>query len=457
MADTPGPVPQDAIDFLAAKKLKPGFDYRDVWREEHAGAFTAAKMSQLDMLSDTRDSLVEALAKGKTYRQWSKQMTPELQKRGWWGVAEATDPLTGETGLVQLGSPRRLHTIYEANMRTARAAGQWARIQRNVTTHPYLLYQLGPSIRHRPQHVAWCGTLLPIDNDFWGYAYPPNGYGCKCWVRQVSHAEYSRLRDQGYQDPLAPRVIDPKTGLPTGHRQQRLLPVSTDTPPLTWRRYVNKRTGEIERVPDGIDPGWDTNPGMAARKQTLARAFMQSMNRAPAAAGAAAAHDVLPVIHADLDREYRAWVGNIERGVLHAAGGRRTIGALTPALVDALHRKVEVTPSTAGLTIEQREVTHLFAKSRKGDKSLSREDIYALVQILANPRAVIWDGGGKRPSLLYVFDPATARDGLLGRLAIRINFAQRDVRTNAIRSGSIVAPTDLRGPRMVRLDDGAEL
>lgn len=457
MADfTPGPVPQEAIDFLAAKKLKVGFDYRDVWRHEHAGQFTIAKMSELDMLSDTRDSLVESLRAGKTFRQWSKQITPELQKRGWWGVAEATDPLTGKTGQVQLGSPRRLHTIYDANIRTARAAGQWERIQRTVTTHPYLLYQLGPSLRHRPQHVAWCGTLLPVDDPFWGWAMPPNGYGCKCWVRQVSHAEYGRLRDRGYQDPLSPQIIDPKTGLPTGHRQTRLLPVSTDAPEITWRKYVNKRTGEIERVPDGIDPGWDTNPGMEARRQTMARAFMQSVNRAPAAAGAAAAAQVLPGIHTALDHEYRAWVRNIENGVVHEAGGRRTIGALTPAIVDALRRKANVTPATAGLTIEQAEATAMFAGAGK-DGAIDRADIYDLRAHLAAPAAVIMDASGATPTLLYVFDPSLPATAARGKMAVRIELGLGPYAVNAIRRCRPLSTDMLSGPRMLRLDDGQPL
>src|SRR6185437_3952098 len=321
-----GPLPQEAIDYLQAKKLRPGFDYRDVWREEHAGAFTIAKMGELDMLSDMRDSLAEALKKGQTLRQWSKQVTPELQKRGWWGVQQATDPLTGKTGLVQLGSPRRLQTIYNANLRTARQAGQWERIQRTRVTHPYLLYLLGPSARHRPQHVAWSGTCLAIDDEFWQYAMPPNGWGCKCWVRQVSRGEFGRLRDDGYQDPLAPMEYDPAPGLPTGRRIKQQLPLKTDSPKLEWRAWVNKRTGEVERVPAGIDPGWDTNPGQAARRQHVAEEFMRSVNRAPAAAGAQAMAQTLPVIHADLDTAYREWVGAIAGGNLHDAGGRRTIG-----------------------------------------------------------------------------------------------------------------------------------
>lgn len=455
--DTTGPLPEEALAYLKAKKLKPGFDHRDVWREEHAGSFTVAKMMHLDMLSDMRDSLAEALAKGHTFRQWSKQVTPELQKRGWWGVQEATDPLTGEKGLVQLGSPRRLKTIYEANLRTARAAGQWERIVRNQRTHPWLLYQLGPSARHRPQHLAWAGTLLPIEDEFWSYAYPPNGYGCKCWVRQVSHAEYGRLRDTGYQDPLAPMELHPDTGLPTGRPVQQVVPVKLEQPKLVFRKWVNKRTGEVQQVVEGIDPGWDTHPGQVARRQQVAREFMGSVNRAPAAAGAAAMAQVLPTIAEDLDGEYRSWVGQVERGELNGVGGRRTLGALTPALVEALQRKAGITPATAGLTIEQRELSHLFAEARKGDKALSREDVYALVQHLMAPAAVIWDGGGKHPALIYVLERSGA-DARYGRLAIRIDFAQgKGDLVNAIRSGGRVPKANLEQAGMVRLDEGEAL
>lgn len=47
-------VPKEALAWFKAKKLKPGFDYRDVWLEEHSAAFTVAKMTQLDLLSDVK-------------------------------------------------------------------------------------------------------------------------------------------------------------------------------------------------------------------------------------------------------------------------------------------------------------------------------------------------------------------------------------------------------------------
>jgi hypothetical protein len=232
--------PKEALEWFRSKGYRIGFDHRDVWREEHARAFTVAKAMEVDVLRSIRDAVDRALGEGRTFRDFAKDLRPELERLGWWGRKEMTDPVTGQERSAQLGSPRRLRVIYRTNMRTARAAGQWDRIQRTRKTHPYLLYQLGPSQRHRPEHVAWVGTLLPADDPWWGTHYPPNGWGCKCHVRQVSRAEAERLKGQ----------------------------VRTEAPQTRTREWVNRRTGEVSHVPEGIDPGWDYNPGAAGRMPT---------------------------------------------------------------------------------------------------------------------------------------------------------------------------------------------
>jgi hypothetical protein len=265
MADTrsPGPVPRDALDYFQAKDVRPGFSYEDVWGDEHAHAFTVAKMTRLDLLETTRASLEDALAEGKTFRQWSQEIKPELQKRGWWGIKEQIDPHTGISERVQLGSPARLKTIYRANMRSARAAGQWQRIQRTKDSRPYLTYRLGPSEHHRPEHVDWQGLTLPVDDPTWGQISPPNGYGCKCWIEQIDDATRERYKQDGVPDATAGQEIDPETGQPTGRRIARQVPAKTSRPELKKKRYVNKRTGEIQYAPAGVHPAWANNSGQA--------------------------------------------------------------------------------------------------------------------------------------------------------------------------------------------------
>ena len=173
----PGPVPAEALEFFRAKRLRPSFSYLDVSAEEHALEFTVAKSAQFDILDDVRGALREHLAGGGTLRTFEKQLTPILRAKGWWGRKQVTDPETGETVEAQLGSPRRLKTIFRSNMRAARAAGQWERIQRTKAALPFLLYRLGPSREHRDEHVAWNGTLLPADDPWWHDHCPPNGWG----------------------------------------------------------------------------------------------------------------------------------------------------------------------------------------------------------------------------------------------------------------------------------------
>ncbi|NVK42123.1 MAG: head morphogenesis protein [Oceanospirillaceae bacterium] len=230
--------PKEALAWFDSKSLKVGFDYRDVWQQEHSKAFTVAKAMQVDILSDIKTAIESALKDGKTFSQFRAELTPVLQDKGWWGRQEMTDPLDGRLKEVQLGSARRLRTIYRTNMRTSRAAGQWQRIQRTAKSHPFLQYNLGPSEHHRTEHESWNKLVLPANDPFWHTHFVPNGWGCKCRIRQISTAEAKRL------------------GINTA-------------PPIQTQEWVNKRTGEVHQVPKGIDPGWAYNPGTSRNQPVV--------------------------------------------------------------------------------------------------------------------------------------------------------------------------------------------
>lgn len=264
-ADKPGysfdrGAPPEVAAFFKNKRLRPSFDWQDVEPEEHAVAFTVAKAMNLDVLTAIQGALKGALDNGVPYEQFAKELKPRLRQMGWWGVKEAVDPLTGEVRNLRLGSPRRLKTIYQANMRSARAAGQWDRIQRNKNAMPYLVYLLGPSESHRPHHAAKEGMVLPVDDPFWRQWYPPNGWGCKCHVRQISR------------------------------RQAERWGVS-DSPEIPMRDVVNRRTGEVKAIPSGIDPGWETNPGQH-RQRHMEQFLAGKLNAADPDVARVAARDM---------------------------------------------------------------------------------------------------------------------------------------------------------------------
>lgn len=236
MSDEPLPRldPVEAIAWFRAKGIAIGFDWRDVWQEEHAKAFTVAKAMSRDLLEDIRAAVDQALSEGETLATFIKQLRPRLAARGWWGKAYRTDPQTGESRVVQLGSPARLRTIYESNLRTSYMAGRWQRIERSKKTLPLLRYVSEMDGRERPEHHDWHGTILPVDDPWWDTHFPPCGWGCRCDGQ-----------------PLNQRMLDRK-----GWQIQQ-------PPRFPERDYVNKRTGEVTRVERGIDPGWSYNVGKA--------------------------------------------------------------------------------------------------------------------------------------------------------------------------------------------------
>lgn len=304
----PGTPPKDALDYFRAKDLRVGFSYRDVWGAEHAHAFTVAKMMQLDVLEDVRKAVGKALEQGQTFHQFQRDLKPKLVEAGWWGIEKRLDPKTGKEIRVQLGSPRRLRTIYRANLRASRAAGQWQRIQRTRSTHPFLLYQLGPSEHHRTQHVAWAGTILPADDPWWNDHFPPNGWGCKCRVIQLSRREAER------RGGVTPR---PKRN------------------PVVWVDRRNQRRMTIDR---GLDPAWARNSGRD-RERILGDALAGRIDRADRALAQRAIRQV--VDSALLDRQLAPRKkGDLRKGDLPLAW-------LDPALGKHLKAKTQVVRLTA--------------------------------------------------------------------------------------------------------------
>ena len=224
--------------FERGKRLDPSFAWQDVWQEAHAASFTVAKSAGFDVLDDIYQALVKALAEGKTFADFALELKPLLQAKGWWGSRPVEDPLTGETIFAQLGSPRRLRTIFDVNMRVSYAAGHWSSFEGVKATRPFLRYVAIRDEVTRPQHRAHHNLVLPVDHPHWNVWATPNGWKCRCTMQSLSQRDVDRLIAEGEKLFFEP-------------------------PAFTVRSYRNKRTGEISMVPDGIDPGWAYNPGKA--------------------------------------------------------------------------------------------------------------------------------------------------------------------------------------------------
>ena len=188
------------------------------------------------------------------FADFKKRLKPYLMAKGWWGEQIMTDPLDGEPKLVQLGSTRRLKTIFDTNMRTAFAAGQWQRIQANKKALPYLRYNKSASRHPRDGHKRYYGLILPVEHDIWKVIFPPNGYGCKCSVSALT-------KRQAEEEGIG------------------------GEPDVEMVEFTNPRTGQKVLIPDDITPSFAHNHGdrlgalRNLAKDRHGQAFLEKLER----------------------------------------------------------------------------------------------------------------------------------------------------------------------------------
>ena len=214
--------PERAIAFFRQKVNIPTRAWDDLRHGAHARAWSVAGVQAQDMLADIRAAMDKAIAQGTTLAEFRRDIGPLLGRLGW-----------AERGAEYVAW--RTRTVYETNMRTAYAAGRYAEMTQPemLAARPFWQYRHSGKKDFRKEHKAWDNLVIRADDDFWKTHFPPNGWGCGCYVRSLGPRDLRRMGKDG-----------------------------PDEPPLTGTRPVrDPRTGEVHSVPAGIDPGWDYSVG----------------------------------------------------------------------------------------------------------------------------------------------------------------------------------------------------
>lgn len=172
--------------------------WKDVWKEGHARAFTVARVTEMSVLEDIRASLDKAKKSGMSFDKWKKELVPKLESAGWLQKPGEKEIVTMPDGTKRKRlAPWRFEIIWKTNISTAYHVGRYKQQQDLKHRRPWWQYRitpLVPSERNRESHKEHDKKVFHADHNFFDKFYPPNGFGCYCYVNTMSDAQ---LKKQG--------------------------------------------------------------------------------------------------------------------------------------------------------------------------------------------------------------------------------------------------------------------
>lgn len=275
--------PEKAVEFFRAKGLALTWNWHDQWRDTHSRAFTVAKLARIDILQDIYNGVQQALASGESEAAFKARMGALLQQRGWWGkkIVVGAD---GQAEVVQEGSPRRLSTIYRTNLQSAYMSGRWQQFAAEADQAPYVQYIAVMDGRTRPSHARFNGKVFRIDSPAWKVIAPPNGFNCRCRIRNLDARELAARGLKVEGDVQVEQILhDPLVDARTGKW--------ADDTAVQRGISIPEPTRPGRRITLWADRGWDYNPGEAGLEHIEALAARKIARAAPEIRAAAMAAD----------------------------------------------------------------------------------------------------------------------------------------------------------------------
>ncbi len=145
-----------AADYLRARNVEPSAEFYARLEHLRQEAWTLSKISDVEQIEQVKQSLVKALAEGKSFREWQQALTPEM-----------------------LALPRHYQeTVFRTAMLSSYNGAKWAHFRAHIGRRPILRYIAVNDHRTRPAHHALHGLMMPVDEERWQQLAPPLGFNC---------------------------------------------------------------------------------------------------------------------------------------------------------------------------------------------------------------------------------------------------------------------------------------
>ncbi|WP_297814065.1 phage minor head protein [uncultured Helicobacter sp.] len=379
--------PEQNIKFLQQKKPELSFNYDEVMHEAHLKAFTIAKVTKLDLLSDMQDSLIKAQKEGKSFEVWKKEIKPTLAKKGWLGKVEVRNEKTGEIKTINVNNTR-LQRIYNTNMRTANAQGR-AKAQYALEGEIYLRYIALQDGLTRPSHLRMHGITLRRDDPFWETNYPPNGWNCRCVVRAYSKEECER---QGFEISKTPP-----------------LPIASKD----WS-YDKRGLNEDKSLDSILQTKLEK-----FKKNPDKSAFVESLKKIPNTA-----------LKKTWETSLNAMIDEVlVKGNQSYPAAYAQVGKISPKIQSFLEKTLGTKLEDLYLILPKNNLLHASPK-RKAiyNQALRVEEFREIVNVLEEEKEVYWD----KDSLIYFFEDKEDKTKM-NKIVVTPNYKiKRFGKTNAI-------------------------
>lgn len=193
-------------------------------------AFTVAGYTSLQILDDIHSALQKAIDEGLTLEDFRKDANSLLERRGYKGM-----------------TPFQADNVFRTNIQTAFNVGRYKQMvdPETLTERPYWEYSSVNDDATRPTHRALHGKVYLADHPFWKTWYPPNGFRCRCMVRNRTKAEIEARGKKVSED--IPEMVT----LPGGISAQQLIPdlgFSKNPAEQAWQPDLSKFTEDFKKA-----------------------------------------------------------------------------------------------------------------------------------------------------------------------------------------------------------------
>ena len=225
---------EEAADFLRSKPVVAKQVFMRLLPELRARAFTVAGLEAADDLRTVRDEIAR------------------LPQGARWG--DAKDNIIGllvaHTEEDSVAANRHAELLLRMQGFQSYSAARYDLAMETRDEMGFLMYNSREDSRVRPEHDALDGLVLPVDDVFWSTHTPPWDWGCRCYITQISSAEFAKIKaGEAYGRALGPAE----------HKRLNLTGELDDGAGHT----ITIRTPQQRALENGQDPAlaWHWSPG----------------------------------------------------------------------------------------------------------------------------------------------------------------------------------------------------